>query len=246
MKQLLLFALLVCSLSNSYAQSSSTDAKAAYLLAEESFAANDWKGTLSYLAECQKKLGTVNSKVLYLQIMAQLELAKTDTTYQNTVLKSITAFEKAPDIKNFNEEKVLEVAKTKLRLNRLAEETQKAREAQEERNRWMKTLGGMIVSEKDGHGLIMANQDIGRMNPVAAMKACADLILNGYDNWRLPTPEELVQMIAISNQLSAANQRPADFIIMAGTYWDNRPIYTSVLNKKPLKQEYNVRPVRSF
>jgi hypothetical protein len=246
MKTLILFTFYFFSSFISFGQTAATEAKAAYLLAEEAYTANDWKGTLSYLEECKKKIGTPNSKILYLQVMTEMELAKTDSTYNHAALKTIAMFEKAPDVKDFNEEKVLEVMKIKIRLQQILEQSAKDQLARGERAKWMKTLGGTIVTEKDGHGLIMANQDIGKMNRVAAMKACDDLVLNGYDNWRLPTREELLQMIAISNQFNAANQPPADFIIMAGTYWDDSPVYTSVLNKKALKQEYAVRPVRSF
>jgi hypothetical protein len=247
MKTLILFVFYFLSSFISFGQTAAAEAKAAYLLAEEAFATNDWKGTLSYLDECKKKIGTPNSKILYLQIMAEMELAKTDSTYNEAVLKTIAAFEKAPDVKKFNEDKSLEVMKAKIRLTRIQEQAAKEKLAREERAKWMKTLGGTIVTEKDGHGLIMANQDIGKMTKVAAFKACRDLVLNGQNDWRLPTDGELLQMININNQLKASNQRPAEFILMAGIYWDaDSPIITSVLNKKALKQEHNVRPVRSF
>jgi hypothetical protein len=179
--------------------------------------------------------------------MAEMELAKADSTYNDAVLKSIAVFEKAPDVKNFNEDKVLEVMKTKIRLPRMQELAAKDKLAREERAKWMKTLGGTIVTEKDGHGFVMANQDIGNMTKMNAIKACDDLVLNGHDDWRLPTNAELLQMITVNNQMSASNQRPADFISMGGVYVDaDTQIVTSGFNKKASKQEYNVRPVRSF
>ncbi len=247
MKTLLLFTIYLFSSFVSFSQTTATEAKAAYLLAEEAFTANDWKGTLGYLDECKKKIGTPNSKILYLQMMAEMELAKADSTYNDAVLKTIAAFEKAPDLKNFNEDKVLEVMKTKIRLTRMQEQAAKDKLASEERAKWMKSLGGTIVMEKDGHNLIMANQDLGKMNKADAIKACEDLVLNGHDDWRLPTNAELLQMITVNNQLIGSNSRPADFTLMGGVYVDaDTQIITSVLNKKAAKELYNVRPVRSF
>lgn len=52
-------------------------------------------------------------------------------------------------------------------------------------------LGGIVVYEKDGHGLVAALIDLGNMEWDAAKIACDDLVLNGYDDWHLPTKEEL-------------------------------------------------------
>jgi hypothetical protein len=128
MKQLLCLLSFVLVLHSSQAQSSATEAKAAYLLAEEAFNANEWKEALKYLEQCKAKIGTVNSKILYLQIMTEMELAKTDAAYYDAVARSINAFEKAPDAAAFNEEKTLEVMKIKVRLNNLRE-TAKTKEA---------------------------------------------------------------------------------------------------------------------
>lgn len=237
----LLISILLLNFSG-YSQSSATEAKAAYLLAEESFAANDFKGAISYLEECQKKMGAANSKMLYLQIMAQLELAKTDAAYNEQVLKSIQSFEKAKDIKDFNEDKVLEVTKTKLRLNRIMEAIQKEKNALEDRARYMKTLGGMIVTESNGHGLVMANADIGKMNLKDAKKACEDLVLNNYDDWRLPTMAEFSQMLVIYNQLLKSNPPQFLFTNLSGMYH----VITSPPNKKIASADHFVRPVRNF
>lgn len=53
------------------------------------------------------------------------------------------------------------------------------------------TQGGIIVYEKDGHGLVAAPKDLGRMTWDDAMSACNNLELNGYSDWHLPTKEEL-------------------------------------------------------
>jgi len=51
--------------------------------------------------------------------------------------------------------------------------------------------GGMLVYEADGHGLVLAAADIGAQDWSTAMTACDQLDLNGYNDWRLPTREEL-------------------------------------------------------
>jgi hypothetical protein len=51
--------------------------------------------------------------------------------------------------------------------------------------------GGFVVYEKDGHGLIAALTDFGYGRWNDAKIACDKLILNGYDDWYLPTKEEL-------------------------------------------------------
>jgi len=92
------------------------EAKAAYILAEEQFAASNYSGALSYLKTATERLGRANSKILYLQIMAQQELSRTDKSYAAKVDSSIAQFEKAPDLAQFNEEKTFEIVKLKLQL----------------------------------------------------------------------------------------------------------------------------------
>lgn len=114
MRLIAVFFLMIISLSSS--AQNETEAKAAYLLAEESYGKGDYKGAMSYLDEAKKNMGAINNKMLYLQIQIQLELFKTDQSYYDKILNSISQFETAPEYKNFNEEKVLEVTKIKLQL----------------------------------------------------------------------------------------------------------------------------------
>jgi hypothetical protein len=100
------------------AQNKGAEAKAAYLLAEEQFNAAKFETCISYLDDAIKSLGTANSKILYLKILSQRELAKADTAYIPKLLATIEAFEKAPDVSNFNEEKYLEVVKLKLLIKK--------------------------------------------------------------------------------------------------------------------------------
>lgn len=116
MKKTILFAVFLIFFGTLKAQSSAAEAKAAYLLAEESFNNADYKKTVSYLQQCTEKLGKANSKILYLQIMAEAELAKTDPSYYDSVQKTIAFFEKGPDLADFNEQKILEIMKLKLQM----------------------------------------------------------------------------------------------------------------------------------
>lgn len=118
------------------AQSSAVEAKAAYLLAEESYGKGEMRTALQYLEDATSKLGTANAKVLYLKIMTLKELAVTDTGFNSKLDKAIAEFEKAPDAESFNEEKVLEIVKIKLQRKRqlsAASENQKVIEAFEQR-----------------------------------------------------------------------------------------------------------------
>jgi hypothetical protein len=51
--------------------------------------------------------------------------------------------------------------------------------------------GGYVVYEKDGHGLIMSPFDIGTFSWDDAKKACEELDLSNYKDWRLPSIKEL-------------------------------------------------------
>ena len=234
-----------------------SEAKAAYLLAEEAFAANDWKGTIDYLQQCKKLMRTANSKILYLQVMTTAEMAKVNPAYYDSVQSSIAAFEKAPDVSKFNEDKVLEVMKLKLTTTRKQEEALKARaEADKakaaliEKEKRLKLLGGRVVYETDGHGLIVADHNIGRMNWMKANKACEDLVLNGHDDWYLPTRKELVQ---IYNSLHVTNQMRID---VDNTLWTSEAtvgVLAWTISFLDGKQKswgkttvYAVRPVRRF
>lgn len=51
-------------------------------------------------------------------------------------------------------------------------------------------LGGYLIYEKNGHGLIASVELVGKGDFEDAKKKCDDLNTNGFDDWRLPTKEE--------------------------------------------------------
>ena len=52
--------------------------------------------------------------------------------------------------------------------------------------------GGFVVYEKDGHGLVVTATDLRSIfDWNTARKTCVELILNGYNDWHLPTSDEL-------------------------------------------------------
>ncbi|HEY1018221.1 MAG TPA: hypothetical protein VGE25_04450 [Sediminibacterium sp.] len=104
------------------AQMNETEAKASYMLAEENYGKGNYPVALTFLKNAKANLGGANCKILYLQIQIESELAKTKKNYRDSLLKTITAFQNSPDIKDFNEDKVLEVVKMKLEIAQKAAE----------------------------------------------------------------------------------------------------------------------------
>lgn len=98
------------------AQNNALQAKAAYMLAEEEFNNGKYADAIKYLDEASAKLGTANAKILYLKIMSYKALSEKDDKQIFKLKEAIAAFEKAPDVSDFNEEKVLEVLKLKMQV----------------------------------------------------------------------------------------------------------------------------------
>jgi hypothetical protein len=102
------------------AQTNPLEAKAAYLLAEENYGKGDMRAALDYINEATAKLGTANAKICYLKIMILKEMSSKDTNAVTKLDSAILAFETAPDVADFNEEKTLEIAKIKIEQKRNA------------------------------------------------------------------------------------------------------------------------------
>ena len=51
--------------------------------------------------------------------------------------------------------------------------------------------GGFVLYEKNGHGLIVSNLDLGYLKWIDAKTACENLSINGYDDWILPNREQI-------------------------------------------------------
>lgn len=54
-----------------------------------------------------------------------------------------------------------------------------------------KVEGGIVFPSNKKSGLVIAEKGLGLMSWNEGKKACEDLVLNGYDNWRLPSLKEL-------------------------------------------------------
>ena len=112
--------------------------------------------------------------------------------------------------------------------------------------------GGIVFYWKDKtgkHGLIAAEKDLGSMNWQQAKDTCASLSLNGYNDWRLPTDDELDALYANRNVVGGFE---------LASYWSSSEFneykafshsfdYTTMADNYNLKSlKYRVRPVRSF
>ena len=109
--------------------------------------------------------------------------------------------------------------------------------------------GGFVVFEENGHGLVAAITDLGRMDWRSAKTACDELILNGYSDWHLPSKEELNSVFVNLNQVGVGG--------FAGYYYwssteddDDYAWKQSFDNGKQnfynKNNKYNVRAVRAF
>jgi hypothetical protein len=65
--------------------------------------------------------------------------------------------------------------------------------------------GGLVVYEENGHGLVAAITDVGSMDWPSAKTACDELVLNGYNDWRLPTKKELNALYINLKQLGVGS-----------------------------------------
>jgi len=86
-----------------------------YQLAEEAYDGKEYDKALNYLEEAKKIMGSI-PKLLYLQIVIELEKNNNNSKDINNLLNLIKTFEKAKGIESFSQEKKMFVAKNKVLL----------------------------------------------------------------------------------------------------------------------------------
>ena len=107
-----------------------------------------------------------------------------------------------------------------------------------------------VVYEKNGHGLVAATEDLGRMDWESAKTACKNLVLNGYDDWYLPSKGELNQLYVNLKQLGVGGFAWEDYWSSTEDYygitaWSQ--YFSSGRQSHYYKDnEYDVRAVRAF
>ena len=109
--------------------------------------------------------------------------------------------------------------------------------------------GGFVVFEKDGHGLVASMTNLGRLDLFSAIRACDELILNGYSDWYLPTKKELNQLYLRLALIGAGN-------FITEEYWSNtesfdccswdQSFYDGRQFTSYKDTAFNVRAVRAF
>lgn len=114
MKRLVFILLITCLSSILYAQDRSIEAIAAYQMAEESMATQKYNDALRHIIRTKELLGTVNSKILYLEVQILDGLSNAGPQYLKDLQSAIHAFERASDIDQFSQEKRVEIAKLKV------------------------------------------------------------------------------------------------------------------------------------
>lgn len=100
----------------SFAQSDKEmEAIARYQLAEESYSNNEYDKALNYLAQAKKLMGN-KPKLLYLQIVVELDKGYNSAETVKNILNTIDVFEKSQGIGSFSQDKKMIVAKNKVLL----------------------------------------------------------------------------------------------------------------------------------
>ena len=119
--------------------------------------------------------------------------------------------------------------------------------------------GGLLVYEKDGHGLVASMSDLGEYTWTEAQNACKGLVMNGYSDWYLPTVDELSLLYKILYEKGVRGLRSWYESYWSSTEVDNYNAMTGGLNKGSLEDDYRgskygfhkknkvfVRAVRAF
>ena len=109
--------------------------------------------------------------------------------------------------------------------------------------------GGFVVFEENGHGIVAAITDLGRMDWASAKTACDELILNGYSDWHLPSKEELN---LVYDSLGRPVKRFADYYYWSSTEGSDYDAWAQQYfnngEQKAINKNYEctVRAVRAF
>ena len=112
--------------------------------------------------------------------------------------------------------------------------------------------GGFVVYEKNGHGLVAAITDLRKMDWKTAKTACDELILNGYNDWHLPSKDELDLLYVKLKQLKVGGFADSPYWSILDRASFEKLCFDYLGNGCPTiiddfyKRELNVRAVRTF
>jgi hypothetical protein len=113
-------------------------------------------------------------------------------------------------------------------------------------------LGGFVVYEENGHGLVCSITDLGEMTWGEANNACDKLVLNGYSDWSLPS---LTDMEKIQNNLYKFGIASLNYMGQ-NRYWTSSNGQNSQMKVYSIDRDFdsdfdkwlkvNVRAIRKF
>jgi hypothetical protein len=104
------------------------------------------------------------------------------------------------------------------------------------------TINGTLDGLGKGYGDVNTKKILGvaGYGNSCAAKICDDLVLGGYDNWYLPTPQELKQM-----HLNLYTKGLGNFVNLVGDqryYWSSRQYYTVATEALNYQMDFNMLP----
>ena len=113
--------------------------------------------------------------------------------------------------------------------------------------------GGYLISENNGHGLVLSLYDLGRGNWYTAKQKCEELIVNGYNDWHLPTIEEfeIIWKNLKSKGIRSGTFPDDDYYWTNSGNYNGDPLYISSQTGR-IEQEFGrdtnlfIRAVRTF
>lgn len=119
MKQFLQILIFLCFATVAYAQNT-TEAKMAYQIAEEKFDAKQYAEALEYLEKAETALGGTNPPMLFLKVMItnQIVTVKESADNYQKLEKAIADFDKHKDINALGEDKLMDVYRIKVDLDK--------------------------------------------------------------------------------------------------------------------------------